>query len=269
MSKIARCSKFVALFVTAMIAFATSYSSGQDYSSQESIGGPVTGEQALERAHDVTAFDIFDPAVWRNRISDIVDSLIITDTLTPFMHDSINGRSAWRIRVEQVQPDFGSQTKRSSTTNKDCEIWVDCGTGRFLMATFKERGSDSVLERPPTAREAEAQLAALGEDYVGLPTVFPAKTLREALESCNLYPPIHEQTVVHYCLYSFRGSEPRPAWIIYERSTRELFPAHDPRLYAKSNKRTVIDANTGERMLTINQPYPLLEGGFGIEPDGK
>jgi hypothetical protein len=216
--------------------------------------------------------EIFEPSRWQHRLSEIADTATVVDSLTPFVHKQINGRPAWRIAVNDVDPQLlGTQY---DVPSKDCEVLVDRYTGQIIVAIFKEQGSDTLVRRMPTAKEAEGQLSLFGEKYTGMPVKPPTISLRVALDSCRSSAPVYEQTIVHYVMYSWGGDEPQPVWVVYERSKREIggrggFPQSE--LYKVSNRRTVINATTFQMYtIPINAPYPRLEGhGLGTESDGN
>ena len=224
-------------------------------------------EQALERAYRFTGFPTLDSLSRAEKAPDIVTSTVICDTLTPFLHDQIDGRAVWRTSVKQMP--LASSLESRYDYRKDWEIFIDSTTGQFLMAVGKAPGSDTLLTRLPTIEEAEAQLAYASEEYASLPAEPPGVSLFDALETAHRPHTSVHQIFAWYTMNARRESPPKAVWIIYMRSTSVIcgigLPEEDR--YVGMNMRTLIDAQTGELMYSMNRPFPLLKGGFGLDGD--
>ena len=183
-----------------------------------------------------------------------------------FIADEINMRRSWRI---EANVDLGAvlldTEDLSSPYPKKMSMFLDSTTGILLEARFGSEDDRGTTYRMPTAAEAEFQLSDFGERYLGLPKEAPKVSLIDALKACDGRPLVAEETIVSYVVYAIEISQgdtrrtygPCPAWVIYTRGLQPI-SAQAPASMT-TNLRTVVDATTGDKIITNNLPYPIID----------
>jgi len=168
---------------------------------------------------------------------------------------------AWRVQVKNLQLTYPDSTLAVSWL---ATVVIDSASGSLLRVDLLPNGSDtSKLFREPTSEEATNQIAALGEEFHGLPEEQPDISLLEALRAGMPYTILARHVVVWYVIYSYSSSieslSPRPAWVIYMRGTPPVSSNPTIPAYMTTHRRAVIDAQTGKSLMACNIPYPDLE----------
>jgi len=244
-------------------------STGENLTSKSTYKQNLSSEDALEAALLYTGFGKQKELRQRLSASATMESTIAVDSTTPFLSDQITGRESWIVKFPSV--DLAQQLNSKKTfPPKDVEILFDKKTGQILKMVGKSVELDTNIFRLPTAYEAELQLASFFEKYLGIPEDPPQKDLIEILSVCYHICSSYD-FIASYVTYQYQGREPIPAWSVYVRSSRPICGVHyaPEEIYKVSNERTMINAITGKCIFSGNLPYPLLEGGFGIDKENN
>ncbi len=221
-----------------------------------------TKEQAYSTALELTGFNKFKNTQFNLALSEQNVSLVkFTDSTTPFISNEINNKNSWNIKFDTIY--FETNGKKFNYFSFSTDIFLDEQSGKLLSIICKSgKVNNRKIYRLPTVEESELQLQHFGEKYHGLPDTPPKISLKEALEKCSGYLSARE-IIVSYVLYSIKTSDTVPVWVIYLRGYNPI--SNKGKEYQTTNYRYIIDATTGEMIFNNNLPYPLLEGGFGIE----
>lgn len=169
--------------------------------------------------------------------------IVARDSITPFLADSVDGRTVWQVEIPNVILELDAWGLESALEHpKDFVILLDSATGRLMSIRFWDSG-----KRPTDIREAPSQMAESQmlfrsqERYLGFPSEAPSLSLLEVLDgkvfgsalTCKL-------GTVWYVYHTKRGSvETRPVWIVH-------LHGFAPFRGNITHMRTVVDAVTGE-----------------------
>jgi hypothetical protein len=245
---------FVAICPVAVTAQQPHEGSTREYHSL------ATAEEAVAAALEVTGFRELKEFKLAASAGEITRLTTVCDSTTPFLASDIDGRSAWQVEFDEVILDLDMPTLEDELNNPmRVTILLDSATGELLRIESWNIGRSDTLAREATTAEAAEQLSSGGERYHGLPTNPPAINYCEALNKCKFYPVLSRKIVASYVLHSdCRSSEPKPVWVIHMRGLPALSSNPMVPEYTATNRRTVINAMTGEVLFFTNQPYPRL-----------
>lgn len=176
--------------------------------------------------------------------------IVARDSITPFLADSVDGRTVWRVEIPNVILELDAWDPETAQQHpKDFVILLDSASGRLMSIRFWDSG-----KRPTDIREAPSKMAEdqmqlrLREKYLGFPTEVPPLSLLQVLDgsvfgsalTCRL-------GTVQYVYQTMRGREEvRPVWVVH-------LHGFAPFRGNITHMRTVVDAVTGENS-SINMP---------------
>lgn len=238
-----------------------------------------TAAEAYQKAMVYTGFDRL-ATVPEKAGDDMVRAVVKNDTITPFLADSINGRTVWRIELTNIILDLAySDAEEEAKYPKDITIDLDSATGRFFELRIRNHGEmpDSLYDYP--ADKAAREIKSVGgERYVGIPADMPKLTFLDVLNTNEYWgsPLTSKFTTVRYVLSSkvlcsrytsemrdeiiaanpgkdyvdIFASDTVAAWAFHMHG---FPPINGP---GQTHWRNVIDANTGEARVTVNLPGP-------------
>ncbi|MBU8935015.1 MAG: hypothetical protein KOO62_13595 [candidate division Zixibacteria bacterium] len=206
-----------------------------------------TAEEAVDLALKYTGFDK-QPGYDRATSIAGVRLGTVRDSTTPFLSDSIDGRTAWVIEFKDVVFELGPEGgKKVLTAPFTFRVNMDAETGRFLGARFTSIDDESASKLQPSADNASRELEMYDlAKYHGIPGSCPSRSMAEALSTWkHAAPGSARLIVIHYVQYT-RGSsgddEPCPAWAV--------------NLYGlgggTAGKRWAMNAETGEFLWVVN-----------------
>ncbi len=186
------------------------------------------------------------------------------DKDTPFLHDKINGREAFKIRLEQVPAVARKQNTDSIVMRviRDFDVYLDTNTGQLIrimstLDTYEEKVKSGEI-RFPSPEEAEEQLGS--DEYLGLSKVTPPVGFLTVLSrtygslTCDLITAQLLQ-IDHFWRYN------KAAWVVNLYGPVMIVPS-PPRgrpvpsipPYQLNHIRTVLDT-TGRFLYGSNAPY--------------
>jgi hypothetical protein len=210
-----------------------------------------TPDQAVNRALAYTGFDKlkdFNP----DKSLGEVQLVTARDSTTPFLSDSINSRTAWRVSFKDlILPLYGFKQQTIASHPKSFQILIDAETARlFEIRSVSDASREGGLCEAPAKVATEQLRYMAAEIYYGFPKEPPATSFLEALDSLS-YSPLHAKFVVaQYVLYNRGGPEYQRVWTI---NLYGLPPI--PVKYGTIDfMRCVIDAQTGQGIHDINLP---------------
>ena len=211
-----------------------------------------SSDEAVKRALEYTGFDEMEGFTLPSNPAEIAQVVTMVDSLTPFLTDSIDGRRAWLVTLQDVQLHFGPPVaKRDIYPAFDFRIYIDSTNGVLLRmySRSKQPRSNNYMPRAPLAT-AEHQLRNMsGEVYYGFAPFPPRMTFVEAIHR-GISPPFFtaSEADMLYIRHSLKG-EPGPAWVIH------LYGCY-PDPHGIDHMRNVINAITGNRTIAVNVPLP-------------
>jgi hypothetical protein len=235
-----------------------------------------TISEAQESADNYTGFSRFADGA---ALSTQASSLVFTDSTTPFLHDSLNGRKAWRVQYTVFNPSSKSRSGQLALSSQlIAQVWIDSLTGQLLQVVISPISHPEVGYRMPTPVESEKQLAAFTEKYLGLPNELPTLSLSDCLAKIG-WAKISQDCgiIANYVLYTNEQKKmcptgtrmipfwelpvPFPAWVIYRRGTPESkLPGKPTQSIVEGTIcRRVFDAQSGVASPETNFPYPDLD----------
>ena len=194
--------------------------------------GPITSDSvAVAAAERITGLgEFFTEKGYRLAVDEVVSTTYI-DTTTPYIHEQLNGRPAWRVTWSQFEHVIDSVcgVGKRPTPVKICHVWMDSTTGRFLRMVISPSDRVNCASNLPSAEDLQWEVRSRGNRYLGLPEVKPNMSLLESMATCHDYLPHSECTVIQYVvmtlpMFDTTGatsgeetvytSEPFPAWVI-------------------------------------------------------
>jgi hypothetical protein len=201
------------------------------------------------------------------------------DTTTPFLHESLNGRSAWRVTYSDfnliLDNLFSSVRRRSGI--KTCDIWRDSLTGQLLMVDIRSVGGQGDAPLYPTLEGWKGFVKTTGERYLGLPDTNAGFGMLNALTKCGGHPKHTMRTVLYYLRMTkpfvadrpgpgetveFEQSAPYNAWIILLPSIDAVPSMHAGQPNSGHFSFMTVNATTGDGSGLGTMTYP-------VEPEEK
>ena len=197
-----------------------------------------------------------------SRNPDAIASLeTAVDSTTPFLSDSIIGRTVWKVLLDSVNlllPSWNQEAVGAGNP-KSFTALLDSATGRLLKVFSECPVRDPDLAPEPSAANATTQLRHSGETFIGFPDSIPSITLEQALDAAiGSNPPRAKEIVALLVLKSVDGVV-TPVWSNQGRgippldfctvASRDSVP-----LRYWNRERTVVDAVTGRTLYIVNTP---------------
>lgn len=246
----------VAVLVSVLLIALTGQGTSADIAAISALSSP---SDALAAAMRYTGLERSRGYQLPQSASDITSLKVFRDSTTPFVADSIDGRRAWCIRIENIT--FDTVTPKVFCPARDFEIWIDSASGRLLQIVS---ALDSPLYRmypQPSVGSIEFDMGMSREVYKGIPDEFPAVDAITALTKPKWRYPNAGRIVMNYLMYSIAGSEAKPAWSIVYRGIRPSLAESKAQEPSYSNWRYIVNARTGSVIISTNYPSPA-----GSEP---
>ncbi len=230
----------------------------------------TTAEEAVERALAYTGFDKLEDLDLTDR-REMACLTVARDSTTPFLSDSINGRTVWQVDVQDVILDLDwAKPDVVLKYPKDVRVTIDSATGRLFEIRLLKSGDEYDPSYTIPADTSEKQIRSLnGEVFLGFPIDTPGMTFLEVLNVGDLCgsPLTAGLTVGHYVVHYVFRSDTLPAWTIDTHtlqpgSETSYVPARGPNLgsYPWQGRchivsRSVVDAMTGELIHRVVYGY--------------
>ncbi len=216
-------------------------------------------QEAVTRALEYTGFDELRNFELDKSLNE-VQLITVHDSTTPFLSDSINGKTAWAVEFENIV----LQANASPIT---FTVILDAETGRLFEIRSKYEGPPEKRPCEPSAKLAEQQLGMTIERYLGLPQTPPSVSFLQALDSAFTSPVHASLTIARYVIYSSQGRAEQPVWAISLHGLPPIPVKHGTIDFMRS----VINAETGERIMEVNLPYRSCDPDWhwpqeGVEP---
>ena len=228
------------------------------------INSISTSDGAVARAMLYTGFD--KQKVLAKSVLSVTTTLtVIEDDFTPFLSDSIIGKSVWKVVVEGVKLDFPSLRGLTQQPTRTFEILIDSATGRCFGAYSYFDGHDPDMAPEPPSDTATTMLRGTTEIWHGFPTSPPHITLAQAIDKAVGSNPVQAKEIYATCvMWSHLGKPAKPVWSIIGRGIppfgwgrgQALRP-----LYTRNRMRTVVDATTGDPIYVDNLPRVMMRPG--------
>jgi hypothetical protein len=223
----------------------------------------ATAEEAVQRAFEYTGFDKSKGFSVKESIGE-VKLEIATDTITPFLHDSIDGRTIWSVEFNGILLNPKSiKPEKIEANPKRFEVWLDAETGILLRVFSPYTGSDSTGLSVITAEQAESKLRASNEEYRDFVDSIPPVSCFDALNADRFGSPMFAKEIHAVCVLNSipRTEEAKPMWIISLREppASPLDIDYRHRLPGKHTRRSriLVDAQTGEIIIVQKRFSPL------------
>lgn len=214
--------------------------------SSESETEPTAAQVALERA---LAYSGFSGVKYRQTsvASESAQLVLAQDTSLPFLGDAVNDKQVWEVEFHDlVMTDDGP-----CSDLKQCKIWIDPESGRFIQARLTPEESDGADSTLRNSAYYENVFRRMFMEYEGVPDAPPRTPLMDALRVPTLSQPcIASETVIWCVRLKYRDNDaPRTYWCIMGRGTPMLdlhgqYEGEDaPPLV---NHLCLVDAETGQ-----------------------
>jgi hypothetical protein len=220
-------------------------------------------ESAIQRAFEYTGFNKSKGFSVKESIGQ-VKLEIATDTITPFLHDRIDGRAIWSVEFNGILLNPKSiKPEKIEANPKRFEVWLDAETGILLRVFSPYTGSDSTGLSVITAEQAENELRGCSEEYRGFVDSIPPVSCFDAINADEFGSPMFAKEIHAVCVLNSRPrtEKARPMWII---SLREppASPLDPDYRYGWKRKlarrsRILVDAQTGEIVIIRDVIYPV------------
>ena len=250
-------------FVAASLIFQKGLAEELQADNSDKKPAIATEEEAIRRALDYTGFDKSKGFSIEESIRE-VKLETATDTTTPFLHNRINGRAIWSVKFNGILLDPKSVIPEKIEANpKRFEVWLDAETGILLRVFSPYTESDSTGLSVITAEEAENELRARSEEYLGFVDSIPLVSCFDAINADRFGRPMLAKEIYAVCVLNSRTREEkaRPMWIISLREppASPLDPEFRHGSKRKFTRRTriLVDAQTGEVIIRQEKIYPL------------
>jgi len=230
----------------------------------------TTAEEAVERALAYTGFDKLEGLDTKDRW-EMARLTIARDSTTPFLSDSINGRTVWQVDVQDVILDLDwAKPDVVLKYPKDVRVTIDSATGRLFEIRLLNSGDEYNPGYTIPADTSEKQIRSLnGEKFLGFPIDAPGMTFLEVLNVRGLCgsPLTAGLMVGHYVVHYVFRSDTLPAWTIDTHTLQpgsETNPVQARGPYHGSYpwqgrchivSRSVVDAMTGELIHRVVYGY--------------
>jgi len=187
---------------------------------------------------------------------DIASKVVITDDVTPFINESINGKELWQVEFKNIRLDIEgwSQSVINNQIPKDFVVLLDPTTGQLLkISSTVDSNKTKIIEKPVIDPEI-GYIDSQGMIFKNFPRRTPEISFLDALTSSAISSPINAKKLVGVLLVSSKeNSEKAVIWCItsYEIPAIELGGPHVPEgkripRRTKENMYSVVDAKTGE-----------------------
>ncbi|MBU0982700.1 MAG: hypothetical protein KKA42_02450, partial [candidate division Zixibacteria bacterium] len=220
--------------------------------------------QAIDRALACTGFGEY---IDMDSLTDLVTVTTVTtiDTTTPFIHDQVNNRRAWKVSFSSVTLTYWNTTKYvvdEETPLRSFDVYVDSASGRFLKAVSRSANYNGAAIRKANWLLAEASLNRRSQCYVGLLDEPPPVTLADALDSAKFCDVPGAMAIVAVCvLLSYPAVDSAfPVWDLHMYGSDNIGQSEDWAVgkpaYKTNHMRVVINARTGAFMFASNSPEP-------------
>jgi hypothetical protein len=188
----------------------------------------------------------------------------LVDTTTPFVHEQLNGRRVWRVELASLRVVEQGAVSNDSLSVRDFTVFVDSASGVVLKAVARGPHYNPRLISHPSVTSAEKDLSCSFESYTGVPAIPPGVSLKEALERATIPARLSMEIIVDYLLVSYSVSSKKgehAAWVVNMNGgfTYPLDCSRGKYERACSHYRMVVDAVTGECLMSTNIPFPPLD----------
>jgi len=184
-------------------------------------------------------------AIPAEALSNVLTTFTVKDTSAPILGVMINGKRAWRVRLDSVYMDLPNWSSEwlKKYNPRDFTVVIDSATGAILWAySGNEQPGAVPSDIPP--QEISSALMGKQNSFHGFPTRPPKTKLQEALSVSSASSPLRASKIVAvYILYTGTGEPLHPVWAILGTE----IPAKHSGLDREGtlNWRSIIDDNTG------------------------
>lgn len=221
-----------------------------------------TPDQAVARALKITGFDQLKSI---DTLAAVSSAKLITmfDSTTPFLADSINGDTVWRIEfkdvvlgLKDVPAELAEQHPRHFV------VYLSPSPGGLIRVSSRSEERSAGLWNKPLAQDAE-RLMSSNERYIGFPEHDPAVTFSEALGAAKGDPLIADEIDAVLVMYTYSNKLPHreitfpcPVWAIHLYGIPTVQSTKYPDLPRSQtgHLRTIVDAVNGQWLHAGNSP---------------
>jgi hypothetical protein len=239
------------LFLILVLSFVTNqFSIAFAYSINNS-------EDAISMATNLLGFDKNGGYTKQVSINKEIRLLLATDSSSEYAIKYINGRTVWEETLRNIKLDLTyTNEQQESDWQKDFKILIDPASGQLLKIIFFNSDSNSVALIDSSFYYYD-KAKEMGEKLLPIAYQSPSVSLLQALNKCKFYPLLAKNAICQYVMYSNNNLTARPTWVIF---LYNMPPWTSPGGSVYSNKRYLIDANTGEHLpssgVSIGDPPP-------------
>ena len=226
------------------------------------VAGGTDASQAVEAA--VSALGFEQTKLPQASALSVQGVETLVDTTTPFVHEQLNGRRVWRVELASLRVVEQGAVSDDSLSVRDFTVFVDSASGIVLRAIARGPHYNPRVISHPSATSAEKDISRSTEAYTGVPTISPMVPLNKALEWSTIPARLSMEITVDYLLVSYsvgRDKGEHAAWVVNMNGgfTYPLDCSRGEYERACSHYRVVVDAVTGECLMSTNIPFPPLD----------
>ena len=242
---------FDCVFTIAIAIFLTTTSAADDDLEIPTKYRISTSMAAWEEALKITGFDVSlrDDSL---ALREAVQQVTLEDSTTPYLSDSIDGRTVWQVEFPRVQ--ISQELFRSGNivdSLRDFTVYLDAIQPGLIMVVSRAESFDQEYWKRPCSDSAAQQLLDAGEEYLGFPEMSPPVPFAKILTQAHGNYLVADEISAIYVINRHYNTI-RPAWVI------QMLGGHEPTepRYINDHLRTVVDAVTGEWVFARNKPRP-------------
>lgn len=224
-----------------------------------------SGSDALTRLHQYTDSPAIEPKSDRSYGDLIIERIDGPAVMLPFSGSLIRDGSLWRIQIPAGIESLIGSSDLFSSNSKSALVLMDSTTGKLVHMRIVDSVIDVNRHYEVDAYDAQAQIEAVGESYVGLPDSLPVTKLADVLVSVKRLVRDAEVIDIDYVDWRHADKEARPVWIISVwglpasqwHMPRGIYGVTYEQLRAvkdQDHQRLVIDANSGKVIKRTNVP---------------
>jgi len=186
----------------------------------------------------------------------------LVDSVLPNLDDELAGKNAWQVQVEGVRIRPTGSTIENAAI-RDLLVTICPGTGHVMKI---QGPATAVIPPGPSVADEQTQMAEVGESLTGFPEKAPKVTFAQALNQAMGNAANARGITAYYARHTVAGAyRDRPVWVIQLRGIPPIPPFGVPPGVPKdslpdekflNHTRTIIDAQTGEMMISDSIPQP-------------
>lgn len=197
----------------------------------------------------------------KSSITSTVDTVIMVDTITPFLHNQLNNCKACKVTLKNIalkleKRQYGGEEPWITEGVRDFDVYLNPDNGELLKIVSTWESYYKKLEtgeiKIPTTEEAERQLSSSNDKYYS--TSFkPTPNFITALEVMPSEPLRADHITAMFVMFE-RGTTKQPAWVIESYGVESITTGHHQlKNYQLNHIRCLVDT-TGNLISWSNRP---------------